>query len=118
MSNFNNVVLVGRLTRDPELRKTGNDIDVANFGIAVNRNFKEDEVDFFDVTVWRGLATTVAAHKVKGDLVLVSGELRTDNFEKDGQKRSKTYVVGNTVRYLSSKGQGNSAPVEDDDIPF
>lgn len=122
MSNYNQVILVGRLTRDPELRQTNNGTDVANFGLAVNRGFKEDSpVDFFDVTIWRELAVNVSAHKHKGDLVLVSGSLQNDSYEKDGQTRTKTIINGRDVRYLSSKGQGNaesSSNTNDEDIPF
>lgn len=123
---FTDVQVVGRLTRDPELRQTSNDTSVTNFSIAVNRDFKNDEVDFFDVTAWRELAELVASYKSKGDLVLVQGNLRQDRFEKNGENRSKVYVVANRVVFLPSKNDAENSngsdaaadATESDDIPF
>jgi single-strand DNA-binding protein len=121
---FTDVQIVGRLTRDPELNQTGNGTNVANFSIAVNRDFKNDEVDYFDVTAWKTLAELVTAHKKQGDLILVQGNLRQDRYEKDGQKRSKVYVVANRVVFLPSKNddgwdksESNNSG-DDGDIPF
>ena len=122
---YTNVEMIGRLTRDPELRKTGNDTSVTNFSVAVNREFKNDEVDFFDITAWKQLAELVAGYKKKGDLVFIQGKLRQDRFEKDGQTRTKVYVVANTVVFLPSNNDSantssgdNGNDVETDDIPF
>jgi single-strand DNA-binding protein len=116
--------MVGNITRDPELREVKDGVHVANFGLAVNRGFGQDAgVDFFNITTWRKLAENVAAHKVKGDKVLVSGELRTDKYEKDGQTRTSTYILARDVRYFPkgepSASTGSKSSVETtDDIPF
>lgn len=121
---YSNVEVVGRLTRDPELNTTGNDLSVVNFSVAVNREYsKNDEVDFHDVTAWRGLAESVAGHKKKGDLVLVKGKLRTDSWEQDGVKRKKTFILANEVVFLPSKNDGagnssNESSGDPNDIPF
>jgi single-strand DNA-binding protein len=100
----------GRLTRDPELTNTNSGKQVVNFSLAVNRRFnKNDEVDYFDITAWGKLAETIAAHKNQGDLVMVSGDLQNDKWEKDGQKRVKTKLVAQNVVFVSSKGEGNSS---------
>ncbi len=134
MAGFNRVVLMGNLTRDPELRVTQNGIPVCEFGLAVNRvRSKDDAPDYFQVVVWRDLAEIVANYKKKGDGVLVEGRLRHDSWEtEDGHKRSKVTIVAEQVQFLSGrKSEENSAPVrpgkhpsaarseEDwDDLPF
>lgn len=118
--------VVGRLTRDPELNETKSGKAVLNASLAVNRRFGgDDAVDFFDVTAWEQVAKTVAAHKQKGDLVLVEGDLQTDKFEQNGQNRVKTKIVARNVVFLPSKNDANgenksAAPGDDgfDDIPF
>lgn len=126
--NYNRVILEGRISRKDDLRQTGSGVDVLNFGLAVNRKFNGDEVDFFNVTAWRKTAELVAQYKQVGDLILVEGTLRTDKFEKDGQTRTSTYVVADSVVFQPGKGDGNSgtgnakAPASNDDdtgeIPF
>lgn len=127
--NFNLVVLEGRLTRDPELKQVGKEnVDVVNFSLAVNRRFGTDEVDFFDIEAWRKQAEVVAAHKSKGDLLLVKGRLKQDTFEKDGQKRSKVKVVADEIVFQPGKGDGSGnsgnsnsgdgGNTGDEDIPF
>lgn len=110
MADFNRVILAGNLTRDPELRFTNNGIPVCNFGIAVNRvRSKNDEVDFFDVTVWRELGETVTNYKKRGDPILLEGRLQFRSWEdQDGNKRNKVDVVADTVQFLS-RGQGQES---------
>jgi len=109
MVSFNRVVLAGNLTRDPELRFTGDGVPVANFGLAVNRvRSQNDAVDFFDVTAWRELGETVANYKKKGDPILVEGRLQYRTWEaQDGSKRSKVDVVADNVQFLGGKPDGN-----------
>jgi single-strand DNA-binding protein len=104
MTGFNRVVLVGNLTRDPELRFTPNGIPVCDFGLAVNRvRSKDDAPDYFQVVAWRELGEIIANYKKKGDGVLVEGRLRYDAWEaEDGSKRSKVTVVAEQVQFLSS----------------
>ena len=106
MVSFNRVVLAGNLTRDPELRFTGNGIPVCDFGLAVNRvRSKNEEVDFFDITAWRELGETIANYKKKGDPILVEGKLQYRTWEaQDGSKRSKVDVVADNVQFLGRGG--------------
>ena len=109
---MNKVFLIGRLTRDPELRYTGNNTAVASFSIAVNRNFTnqsgEREADFINIVVWRNQAENVCKYCTKGSMVAVIGRITTRSYDaQDGTKRYVTEVVADNVRFLSSKG--NSA---------
>ena len=111
---MNRVVLIGRLTRDPELRYTGNNTPVASFSLAVNRNFTnqqgEREADFFNITVWRKQAENVKNYLSQGSQVAVEGRLQTRNYEdKDGQKRYVTEVVADNVEFLGSKNSSNNS---------
>ncbi len=130
---INSVVLVGRLTRDPELRYTpsgGN--AVVNFTLAVNRNFTnqqgEREADFIKIVAWRKLAELCANYLSKGRLVGVTGRLQVRNYEtEEGQRRTIAEVVADNVQFLEKK---DSAPrgdsfddfiggeVSDEDVPF
>ena len=106
MSGFNSIVLMGNLTRTPEMRHTPSGTAVCNFGLAVNRKFSQDgdakeEVCYVDVVVFGKLAEIVAQYKAKGDQVLVDGRLQQRQWETDdGQKRSKHEVVANQVVFI------------------
>ncbi len=130
---INTIVLVGRLTRDPELRYTpsgGN--AMATFTLAVDRNFTnqqgEREADFIRIVTWRKLAETCANYLSKGRLVAVTGRLQVRNYETDeGQKRTIAEVVADNVRFLDKKdspSKGDSfddfigGEVSDEDVPF
>ena len=94
MANFNKVIIVGHLTRDPETRHTQSGTAVANLGIAVNHRYKDkDEVCFVDVTAWGRLAEIVEQYMRKGSAVLVEGRLKLDQWETDGQRRDRKSVV-------------------------
>ncbi len=100
---MNNVVLIGRLTRDPELRFIANSGKaVARFAIAVNREFsKEKEADFFNIVVWGKPAENCANYLAKGRLVAINGNLRNNNYEdKNGTKHYTIEVVANRVEFL------------------
>jgi single-strand DNA-binding protein len=129
---FNKVILVGNLTRDPEVRYTPQGTSVCNFGIAVNRKYKQgdelkEEVTFISIVVFGKQADTCGQYLNKGSGVLVEGRLQERRWEtEDGQKRSKYEVVAQSVRFLSRKsdtapagGEYTAAPEETTDIePF
>jgi single-strand DNA-binding protein len=109
---INNVTLVGRLTKDPELRYTPSGDAVANFTLAVNRTFKnaqgEQEADFIMCQVWRKPAENVANYLKKGSLAGVTGSIRTRNYDKDGQRVYVTEVHCESVQFLEPKGSGGN----------
>ena len=105
---LNNVVLVGRLTSDPELKEVGKEGKVVNFTIAVPRSYKNEggdyETDFIQCNVWNKIAENMAEFTKKGDLIGVKGTLQSSSFEdKEGNKRYKTDVRVDKVTFLSSK---------------
>ena len=101
---MNTVMLVGRLTRDPELRTTPAGVSVVNFGIAVDRRFKdtagEKQTDFFNVTAWRQTAEFVANYLGKGRLVCVQGSVQNRKYEKDGVEKQVTEIQADQVQGL------------------
>lgn len=111
---MNKVFLIGRLTRDPELRYTGNNTAVATFSIAVNRNFTnqngEREADFINIVVWRKQAENVKNYLSKGSQVAIDGRLQTRSYDdNNGQKRYVTEVIADNVEFMgSSNSSGNS----------
>jgi len=118
MRDINVVVLVGRLTRDSELKYTKSGIPIARFSVAINRSVKrgevwEDEASFLDVDFWGKGGESVNRFLTKGQQVAIEGELRQDRWEQDGQTRSKVVVVANNVRLMGSApgqgGQGGSS---------
>ena len=106
---LNRVTVMGRLTRDPELRRTGSGIAVATFGIAVDRDYgaKEDgsrETDFLEVVAWRNTADFVERHLSKGRQVAVAGRLQSRSYEdKDGNKRKAVEIVADRIYFADSK---------------
>ena len=119
MAYLNKVFLIGNLTRDPELRTTPKGTAICQFGIAVNRQFKDesgasrDETTFVDIEAWGKQAELVSKYLTKGAPALVEGRLKLDQWEdkQSGQKRSKIKVVLDNVQFLSSRGgAGGSAP--------
>jgi len=112
---LNRVILIGRLTRDPELRYTPNGTAVCSFSLAVNRKFNKEETDFIDIVVWRGLAENCANYLGKGRLVAVEGRLQIRSFEtQDGQKRRVAEVVADDVRFLDRGGTSPKANIKDE----
>ena len=114
---MNKVILVGNLTKDPELSETPNGIAVCRFAIAVSRDFANAdgtrETDFFNITVWRGRAENCGKYLKKGNKVAVVGSLQNRSYEdKDGVKRYVTDIVASEVEFLTPKGAG-----ADDDTP-
>lgn len=110
---MNKVVLIGRLTRDPELRYTGSNIPVATFSLAVNRNFSnaagEREADFINVVVWRKQAENVKNYLNQGSQVAIDGRIQTRSYDdQDGKKRYVTEVVADNVEFLGTKGSNQN----------
>ena len=131
---INNVVLVGRMTRDADLRYTPSNQAVATFTLAVNRNFKnqdgEREADFINVVIWRQQAENLANWVKKGALIGVTGRIQTRSYDnQQGQRVYVTEVVAESFQLLESRGQqsnsqdssfGNSSSmdIQDEDLPF
>ncbi|AYP68471.1 helix-destabilizing protein [Exiguobacterium phage vB_EalM-137] len=123
---INRVVLVGRLTREPEMRYTQSGIAVTRFTLACDRPFSgqdgKREADFIDCVVWRKQAENVSKYLSKGSMAGVDGRLQISSYEgQDGQKRYRAEVVADSVRFLSSKGDGgrdNALPPKGDENPF
>src|ERR1043165_4480031 len=118
MASFNKVILVGNLTRDPELRYTPKGMAIAKIGIAVNRVWtneageKKEEVTFVDVDVFGRTAENVSQYMRKGRPILIEGRLKLDQWDdkQTGQKRSRLGVVAETVQFLGSPGEGGGSP--------
>jgi len=108
--SFNQVVLMGNLTRDPELRTTPSGQSVCSFSLALNRQWKgqdgqtQEAVDYIDVVAWAGLGERVAQYCQKGKPVLVNGRLQSRSWEQDGQKRNKVEVLAQDVTFLGTAG--------------
>ncbi len=138
MVSFNKVILLGNLTRDPEVRYTPSGTAVASFAIAVNRRYKQgdetkDEVSYIDIVVFGKQAEACGQYLNKGDGILVDGRLQQRRWDdkETGQKRSKVEVVAQSVNFMpkrsgqaaaaSSRGEAEpmpEPPVGEDDIPF
>lgn len=118
MASVNKVILIGNLTRDPELRYTPNNTAVTELGLAINRRYRVDnetreDVTFVDVTVWGKTAENCAQYLTKGRPVYVEGRLQLDSWEdkESGQKRNKLKVIAETVQFLGGgDGQARSTP--------
>lgn len=131
-SLLNRVVLIGRLTKDPELRYTPNGVAVATFTLAVNRSRLnqqgEREADFIPIVVWQKQAENCANYIGKGSLVAVDGRIQVRTYDtQDGQRRWITEVIAENVRFLDKRENGGKQGTEslgsevsfsDDDIPF
>ncbi len=135
MASLNRVVLIGNLTRDPELRFTPSGVSVASFGLAVNRPWKNSEgqqqTDFFRIVAWRKLAELCVEYIKKGSPVAVEGRLQSRTWEtQEGQKRNTVEIVAENVQFLGrrqesfedteepSEAKEEESDVSDEDIPF
>jgi single-strand DNA-binding protein len=109
--SINQVILMGRLTRDPEQRTTTTGKNIASFSIAVDRGGQDDQADFFDITAWERLADLVMQYLSKGRRVLVQGRLRQDSWDdkETGKKRSRVEVTATDVTFLDGPGDGAGA---------
>lgn len=114
MANLNRVLLIGNLTRNPELRYTPNGHPVAEFGLAINRFWKgqdgskQEETTFVDITAWGRTAELANQYLTKGRRVFIEGRLKYDQWTTaEGQKRSKLSVVADNLQFLDSKSDGS-----------
>lgn len=139
---FNLVVLTGRLTADPELKKTPNGYSVTSFSIAVSRRYRsgeETQADFINIVAWRQTAEFITTYFKKGSMIGIEGSIQTRKYtDKNGNNRTAFEVVANNVQFVESKRDGNTASVaepasfsnagandfadigdaSDDDLPF
>jgi len=141
MPSHNRVILMGNLTRDPELRFTANNTAVCSIGLAINRRYRDgsgeikEEVCFIDCEAWAKAAETLSKYLAKGRPLLVEGRLKLDRWKsKDGENRSKLKVVVENFQFIDSRSPGDQAKTQqaektvadepapvgamDDDIPF
>ena len=115
-ASLNKVMLIGNLTRDPELRYTPSGAAVGSFGLATNRSYKltdgtqKEEVEFHKIVVWNKLAELCSQLLTKGRKVYVEGRLSTHSWEQDGVKRQSTEIVIDDMRILDSRKQTEEAP--------
>lgn len=111
--SINQVILMGRLTRDPEMRTTTSGKSITSFSLAVDRGGQSEQADFFDITAWEKLAELVSQYLSKGRRCLVQGRLQQDSWDdkETGKKRSRIVVVATDVTFLDgpSDGQGSVA---------
>lgn len=115
MNDLNSVTLIGRLTRDMEVKYLQTGIAVGTMSIAVNRSVKKneqwvDEASFFDVTLFGKSAENLRQYLLKGKQVAVQGSLKQDRWEKDGQKFSRVGIIADAVQLLGGQSQGNAQP--------
>lgn len=133
---INNCIIIGRITRDPELKKTQSGVSFIRFTLAVNRSFKDDsgetQADFISCIAWRAQAENLAKYMRQGSLIGVEGRIQTGSYETEQGMRYTTDVVANNITFLESKGSQNNngyqkqeepqyyAPDNDlsDDLPF
>lgn len=132
---LNKVILIGNLTKDPELSETSSGVKFCKFGIAVNRPFAnsdgEREVDFFNITTWRGQAETCARYLKKGKKVCIVGSLQNREYtDNNNVKRTATDVIASEIEFLSARSEDDERPAEkagetpklepcdDADLPF
>jgi len=113
MADLNHVTLIGRLTRDAELKYTAGGQAVCKFSIAVNRRKKngdqwEDEANFFDIVLWGKQGESLQNYLIKGKMIGVDGELRQDRWQQEGQNRSKVEIIANYVQLLGGGGGGGN----------
>lgn len=112
--SVNQVILMGNLTRDPELRQTPSGQSVCSFSLALNRAYKgqngewQEATDYIDCVAWGPLAERISQYLSKGRRALVQGRLQSRSWEQDGQKRSKVEVLANDVTFVDSRGEGGS----------
>ena len=111
---MNQAMLVGRLTRDPEVVENESGTKYSNLTLAVPRNFKNEEgvyeTDFIEITLWNNIAENTSEYCKKGDLIGVRGRIQVDSYEVDGEKRSSQKIVADRVTFLSSRPKPEQEP--------
>ena len=123
MASFNKVILMGNLTKDPELRYTSSGLAVATFSLAINRKTaregeKKEEVDFFDIEAWDKQAELCSEYLSKGRSVLIEGRLKQDRWEDEtGGKRSRVKIVATTIQFLPKRTEEDAEGGARGDFP-
>jgi single-strand DNA-binding protein len=125
MASYNKVILIGNLTRDPELRVTPKGTAICQFGIAVNRTWKDEsgqsreEVSFIDIEAWGKAGETITKFLLKGSSIMLDGRLKQDSWEdkQTGQKRSKLKVVVENFQFLGDRRSGESNTEDNEEPP-
>ena len=108
---MNKAIIIGNLTKDPELKTTASGISVCTFRVAVTRPYKRDETDFLSIVTWRGLAENCAKFLAKGRKVGIVGSIQTREYDdNNGQRRYVTEIVADDVEFLTPKGEGGTRP--------
>ena len=128
---LNKVILIGRLTKDPELKYSTSNVAVTSFAIAVDRRFvksgEQRQADFINIVAWRQTAEFICKYFAKGQMINICGSLQVRQWEKDGVKHYATEVIADEVNFCGDKGQatqqtqpsdGFAEVEEDDDLPF
>lgn len=127
MAGYNKVILIGNMTRDLELTYSSSGMGIGKGGLAINRKWKgqdgqmKEEVSFIDFTVFGKSAETIAQYVKKGNPLMLEGRLKLDQWEKDGQKRSKLGVIAENFQLLGNKPESKPQspyPGEPDDVPM
>jgi single-strand DNA-binding protein len=117
---INRVILVGRITKDPELKTTQSSIPVVTFTLAVNRQYSdtsgEKQTDFIQCVVWRKQAENMAKYVHKGDLIGVDGRIQTRQYEGDNGMKYVTEIVADSIQFLETKGEQPNYPETDEEI--
>lgn len=114
--SFNQAIIMGNLTRDPEMRNTPSGQNVASFAVATNRQWQDpsgerkEAVEYHEIVAWGKLAELASQYLSKGRKVLVVGRLQTQSWEKDGVKRQRTEIVANDISFLDGRGDAPAGP--------
>ena len=117
MASFNKVILVGNLTRDPELRYTSEGTPVGKMGVAVNHRYRskqgetKEEVSFFNVTAFGKNAEIISKYLTKGEPILIDGRLNQNRYEKDGEKKSYVQVIMDRFQFLPRSERSGESPL-------
>ena len=116
---LNKVILMGRITADPELKHTPSNVAVCSFSLAVNRRFNRNETDFIDIVAWRQQAEFISKYFTNGQQMVVCGALQTRTWEdKNGNKRKSVEVVVDEVHFADSKRTAGNTSPRDEALPF
>lgn len=111
---MNKVILIGRLTKKPEIRYTESKVAVCDFTLAIDREYKKDEADFINCKAFNKLGETIEKYTEKGDLIAVSGRINSGSYEKDGKKVYTFNVIADSIKFLQMKQKNeNSDPYKE-----
>ncbi len=119
MASLNKVILIGNITKDPELKQTPSGVSVCSFDIAVNRKINKDEVDFISIVAWRQQAEFITRYFKKGRPILVCGQIQTRSYtDKQNNKRTAVEVVADEVSFVGNKESATEAKSEAPAQPY